>query len=149
MIRIDKQKLIKVLPFPFLGYFFNKASEAFTSASGVTVGDKLIAGMNNFSKVFSNPLPSFRPADLLIGAAGAVLVKVVVWVKGKNAKKYRKGIEYGSACWGKPEDIKPYMADRFEDNMENRGKIITDSEIVRIEKTVKSLDEKLSEIQFL
>ncbi len=133
MIRIDKQKLIKVLPFPFLSYFFNKASEAFTSAAGTSAGEKLMAGMNNFSKVFSNPLPSFRPVDLLIGAAGAVLVKVVVWVKGKNAKKYRKGIEYGSACWGKPEDIKPYMADRFEDNI-----ILTETERLTMDNRPKA-----------
>ncbi|WP_303838758.1 VirD4-like conjugal transfer protein, CD1115 family [Ruminococcus flavefaciens] len=133
MIRIDKQKLIKVLPFPFLGYFFNKASEAFTSAAGTSAGEKLMAGMNNFSKVFSNPLPSFRPVDLLIGAAGAVLVNVVVWVKGKNAKKYRKGIEYGSACWGKPEDIKPYMADRFEDNI-----ILTETERLTMDNRPKA-----------
>ena len=133
MIKIDKQKLIKVLPFPILGYFFNKAAQAFTSASGATVGEKIIEGMNNFSKVFSNPLPSFRPVDLLIGATGTVLVKIIIWVKGKNAKKYRKGIEYGSACWGKPEDIKPYMAEKFEDNI-----ILTETERLTMDNRPKA-----------
>lgn len=133
MIKIDKQKLIKVLPFPILGYFFNKATQAFTSSSGATVGEKIIEGMNNFSKVFSNPLPSFRPVDLLIGATGAVLVKIIIWVKGKNAKKYRKGIEYGSACWGKPEDIKPYMAEKFEDNI-----ILTETERLTMDNRPKA-----------
>lgn len=130
---VNKQNAIKVLPFTFLGYFFNKASEAFTSASGATTCEKLLEGMNDFAKVFSNPIPSFRSVDLLVGAAGAVIVKAIVWVKGKNAKKYRKGIEYGSARWGKPEDIKPYMADRFEDNI-----ILTETERLTMDNRPKS-----------
>lgn len=133
MIRFNKQKVIKILPFLFLGYFFNKASQAFTSASGVNIGDKIIEGMNNFGKVFADPIPSFRPVDLLVGAAGAVVVRTIVWVKGKNAKKYRKGIEYGSARWGKPEDIKPYMADRFEDNI-----ILTETERLTMDNRPKA-----------
>ena len=105
-MRFNKQKIIRILPFPFLGYFFNKVSEAFTSAAGITTGERIIDGMNSIGRVFLNPLPSFKPTDLLSGAAGAVLVKVIIVVKAKNAKKYRKGIEYGSACWGKPDDIK-------------------------------------------
>ncbi len=132
-MRFNKQKIIKILPFPFLAYFFNKISEAFTSAAGTTAGEKIIEGMNNFGRVFSDPLPSFRPVDLLAGAAGAVLVKVVIYVKGKNAKKYRKGIEYGSACWGKPEDIKPYMADKFEDNI-----ILTETERLTMDNRPKA-----------
>ena len=132
-MRFNKQKIIKILPFPFLAYFFNKISEAFTSAAGTTIGEKIIEGMNNFGRVFSDPLPSFRPIDLLAGAAGALLVKIVIYVKGKNAKKYRKGIEYGSACWGKPEDIKPYMADKFEDNI-----ILTETERLTMDNRPKA-----------
>lgn len=132
-MRFNKQKIIKILPFPFLAYFFNKISEAFTTAAGTTAGEKIIEGMNNFGRVFSDPLPSFRPIDLLAGAAGAVLVKVIIYVKGKNAKKYRKGIEYGSACWGKPEDIKPYMADKFEDNI-----ILTETERLTMDNRPKA-----------
>ena len=132
-MRFDKQKIIRILPFPFLGYFFNKVSEAFTSAAGTTAGEKIIEGMNNFGRVFSDPLPSFRPVDLLAGAAGAVLVKVIIVVKAKNAKKYRKGIEYGSACWGKPDDIRPYMAEKFEDNI-----ILTETERLTMDNRPKA-----------
>ena len=132
-MRFNKQKFLKILPFPFLAYFFNKISEAFTTASGTTAGEKIIEGMNNFGRVFSDPLPSFRPIDLLAGAAGAVLVKVIIYVKGKNAKKYRKGIEYGSACWGKPDDIRPYMAEKFEDNI-----ILTETERLTMDNRPKA-----------
>ena len=63
---------------------------------------------DGFSAAFATPLPSLAPMDLLIGIAGAVLIRLMVYFKGKNAKKYRKGIEYGSARWGNAEDIKPY-----------------------------------------
>lgn len=118
-----KQKVMKVLPFVILGYAFNKASQAFTSAAGTELGDKIMNGMDGLGEVFLNPLPSFNPIDLLIGVAGGVIVKLVIYVKGKNAKKYRKGCEYGSARWGNAEDIKPYMADKFEDNV-----ILTETE---------------------
>lgn len=122
-MKFDKQKVMKVLPFIILGYFFNKVSQAFTSAAGTELGDKIMNGMDGLGEVFLNPLPSFNPIDLLIGVAGGVIVKLVIYVKGKNAKKYRKGCEYGSARWGNAEDIKPYMADKFEDNV-----ILTETE---------------------
>ena len=74
-------------------------------------------------EVFLNPLPSFNPIDILIGIAGGVIIKLAIYIKGKDAKKYRKGCEYGSARWGNAEDIKPYMADKFEDNV-----ILTETE---------------------
>lgn len=132
-MRFNKQKIIRILPFPFLGYFFNKVSEAFTSAAGTTTGERIIDGMNSIGRVFSNPLPSLKPTDLLIGVAGAVLVKVIIVVKAKNAKKYRKGIEYGSACWGKPDDIRPYMAEKFEDNI-----ILTETERLTMDNRPKA-----------
>lgn len=122
-MKFDKQKVMKVLPFIILGYFFNKVSQAFTSAAGTELGDKIMNGMDGLGAVFANPLPSFNPIDLLIGVVGGVIVKLVIYVKGKNAKKYRKGCEYGSARWGNAEDIKPYMADKFEDNV-----ILTETE---------------------
>ena len=122
-MKFNKQKVMKVLPFVILGYTFNKVSLAFTSAAGTELGDKIMNGMDGLGEVFLNPLPSFNPIDLLIGVAGGVIVKLVIYVKGKNAKKYRKGCEYGSARWGNAEDIKPYMADKFEDNV-----ILTETE---------------------
>ena len=66
---------------------------------------------------FANPLPSFHPVDLLIGVAGGALLKLAVYIKGKNRKKFRQGEEYGSARWGRPEDIRPYMDDDFSNNV--------------------------------
>lgn len=122
-MKFDKQKVMKVLPFVILGYFFNKVSQAFTSAAGTELGDKIMNGMDSLGEVFLNPLPSFNPIDILIGIAGGVIIKLATYIKGKDAKKYRKGCEYGSARWGNAEDIKPYMADKFEDNV-----ILTETE---------------------
>ena len=122
-MKFDKQKVMKVLPFIILGYFFNKVSQAFTSAAGTELGDKIMNGMDGLGAVFINPLPSFNPIDILIGIAGGVIIKLAIYIKGKDAKKYRKGCEYGSARWGNAEDIKPYMADKFEDNV-----ILTETE---------------------
>ena len=132
-MKFNKQKFLKIVPFLGVGFFFNKASQAFTSASGSSFGEKFIEAMNNFGSVFSVPLPSFRPVDLLIGTAGAVLIKAIVWRKGKNAKKYRKGVEYGSARWGTAEDIKPYMAEDFKDNI-----ILTETERLTMDNRPKS-----------
>lgn len=132
-MKFDKKKVTIVLPFLMLGYFFNKTSKAFTSADGTETGERILNGLTNFSYVFSNPLPSFNPIDLLVGAAGAVIIKLIVYVKGKNAKKFRKGCEYGSARWGTSEDIKPYMAEKFEDNV-----ILTESERLTMESRPKS-----------
>ena len=85
-------------------------------------------GMDGIKEVFLNPLPSFNPIDLLIGVAGGVIIKLVIYVKGKNAKKYRKGCEYGSARWGTAEDMKPYVAEKFEDNI-----ILTETERLTME----------------
>ena len=122
-MKFNKQKVMKVLPFVILGYAFNKVSQAFTSAAGTELGGKIMNGMDSLGEVFLNPLPSFNPIDILIGIAGGVIIKLAIYIKGKDAKKYRKGCEYGSARWGNAEDIKPYMADKFEDNV-----ILTETE---------------------
>lgn len=122
-MKFNKQKVMKVLPFVILGYAFNKVSQAFTSAAGTELGDKIMNGMDGLGEVFLNPLPSFNPIDILIGIAGGLIIKLAIYIKGKDAKKYRKGCEYGSARWGNAEDIKPYMADKFEDNV-----ILTETE---------------------
>ena len=126
--KFDKQKVIKVLPFVMIGYFADKLAQAFTTASGHDVGEVITNGLKNIGQVFHDPLPSFAPIDLLVGVAGALLVKLFIYVKGKNAKKYRKGCEYGSARWGTAADIKPYMAEKFEDNV-----ILTETERLTME----------------
>lgn len=127
-MKFDKKKVTAVLPFVLMGYFFNKVSQAFTSADGAELGDKIMNGMDGLGEVFLNPLPSLNPIDLLIGVAGGVIIKLVIYVKGKNAKKYRKGCEYGSARWGTAEDMKPYMDEKFEDNI-----ILTETERLTME----------------
>ena len=127
-MKFNKKKVAAFLPFVLMGYFFNKISQAFTSAEGAELGDKIMNGMDGIKEVFLNPLPSFNPIDLLIGVAGGVIIKLVIYVKGKNAKKYRKGCEYGSARWGTAEDMKPYVAEKFEDNI-----ILTETERLTME----------------
>ena len=114
----DIKKLILLnLPYLFAFYFVNKVAVVFRMAPGTEFVDKLTVGFANFSSAFANPLPSFNPMDLLIGAAAGALLKLAVYMKGKNRKKFRQGEEYGSARWGKPEDIKPYMDDDFANNI--------------------------------
>lgn len=98
-MKFNKKKVMAVLPFVMMGYFFNKISQAFTTAEGIELGDRIMNGMNGLGKVFLNPLPGFNPIDILIGVAGGLIIKLVIYVKSKNAKKYRKGCEYGSARW--------------------------------------------------
>ena len=76
-----------------------------------------MAVMNRFDKLFANPLPSFHPRDLLIGVAGGIALRLVVYYKAKNAKKFRQGVEYGSARWGNAKDVEPYMDAVFENNV--------------------------------
>ena len=116
-MKFNKQKVVKVLPFLMFGYFFDKLSQAFQMSDGANIGAQIMNTVGNIGTVYQNPLPSFNPIDLLVGAAGGVIVKLIIYVKGKNAKKYRKGCEYGSARWGTPEDIKPFMSDAPDNNI--------------------------------
>jgi len=116
-LKVDKQLLIKTLPFVFIGYFANKIGEAYRLADGADMGAKLLNTLTTLNAAFENPLPSLNPQDLLIGVVGAVIVKTVVYFKGKNAKKYRQGIEYGSARWGTPQDWQPYKDPTFQNNV--------------------------------
>ena len=116
--KLDIKKLILLnLPYVFAFYFVNKLAVVFRMAPGSEFIEKLTAGFANFGSAFANPLPSFNPIDLLIGVAAGALLKLAVYMKGKNRKKFRQGEEYGSARWGKPEDIKPYMDDDFSNNV--------------------------------
>ena len=119
-MRIDKKlkkRLILTAPYLMFVYLFGKVAQAIRLAPGTDVSQKLLHLGDGFSTAFSNALPSFNPADLLIGLAGAVIVWIMVYVKGKNAKKFRKNMEYGSARWGKPDDIAPYMDKNPRNNL--------------------------------
>ena len=118
MNKPDVKKLVLLnLPYVFAFYFADKIAAVFRLAPGTEFIDKLTNGFAVFGTAFANPLPSFHPVDLLIGLSAGVLLKLAVYVKGKNRKKFRQGEEYGSARWGKPEDIKPYMDPEFSNNV--------------------------------
>ena len=112
-----KKLLILNLPYLLFVYLFDKVGAAIRLSPGADASGKLLHLGEGFSAAFSSIAPSFHPADLLIGMAGTVIVRLVVYFKGKNAKKYRKGMEYGSARWGGAEDIKPYVDPVFENNV--------------------------------
>ena len=118
MTKPNMKKLVLLnIPYVFAFYFADKVAFAFRSAAGGDLLSVLSAGMSNLSTAFRNPLPSFNLTDLLIGAAAALLLKLLVYVKAKNRKKFRQGIEYGSARWGTSEDIKPYIDPVFQNNV--------------------------------
>ena len=118
MNKPDVKKLILLnLPYVFAFYFADKIAAVFRLAPGTALINRLTNGFAVFGTAFANPLPSFHPVDLLIGLIAGALLKLAVYVKGKNRKKFRQGEEYGSARWGKPEDIKPYMDPEFSNNV--------------------------------
>ena len=112
-----KKLLVLNLPYlPFV-YLFAKCGQAYRLAVGADASAKLLHLTDGISAAFANPLPSLHPFDLCVGLAGAVAVRLIVYSKGKNAKKYRKGEEYGSARWGTAKDIAPYIDPKFENNI--------------------------------
>ena len=114
---VDKKKLILMnLPYILAGYFCDKIAWLWRVSPGSNASDKMMAAMNGLNDLFFNPLPSFFPKDLLIGIAGGVALRLVVYFKAKNAKKFRQGVEYGSARWGNAKDIEPYVDPVFENN---------------------------------
>ena len=112
-----KKLLLLNAPYLLFVYLFDKIGQAVRLSPGADLSGKLLSLGNGFTAACTNAAPSFHPADLLIGIAGAVIVRLVVYFKGKNAKKYRKGMEYGSARWGTAEDIKPYTDPVFANNI--------------------------------
>ena len=111
-------KLIALyLPYILLGLVATNLGEAWRLAEGKELGDKIMAMMGTFPMAFANPLPSLHPLDLLVGLCCGAGLRLAVYLRGKNAKKYRHGMEYGSARWGTPKDIEPFMAPKFSDNI--------------------------------
>ena len=115
------KKLTKLLalylPYLLLGLVATNFGEAWRLAEGKELGDKIMAMMGTVPLAFANPLPSLHPLDLLVGLCCGAGLRLAVYLRGKNAKKYRHGMEYGSARWGTPKDIEPFMAPKFEDNI--------------------------------
>ena len=112
-----KKLILLNLPYLLFVYLFGKVGQAFRLAYGIDLSAKLLHIGQGFTAAFSSAAPSFHPVDLLIGIAGAVIIRLVVYSKQKNAKKYRKGMEYGTARWGTPTDIKPFIDPVFENNV--------------------------------
>ena len=118
MKKVNYKKLILPnIPYVFIALIATKLGQAFRLAPGTDFSSKLLGIMDGFSMAFQNIMPSFHPIDLLVGVAAAAIIRLVVYFKGKNAKKYRKNIEYGSARWGTREDIAPFVDPVFENNV--------------------------------
>ena len=115
------KKLTKLLalylPYILLGLVATNFGEAWRLAEGKELGDKIMSMMGTIPMAFANPLPSLHPLDLLVGLCCGAGLRLAVYLRGKNAKKYRHGMEYGSARWGTAKDIEPFMAPKFADNI--------------------------------
>ena len=112
-----KKLLLPNLPYVFIALFATKLGQAARLAPGADFSAKALHIMEGFAAAFQSALPSFHPIDLCVGVAAALLIRLAVYIKGKNAKKYRKNVEYGSARWGNSDDIRPYVDPVFENNI--------------------------------
>ena len=112
-----KKLLLPNLPYVFIALYATKLGQAARLAPGADFSQKALHIMEGFATAFQSALPSFHPIDLCVGVAAALLIRLAVYVKGKNARKFRKNIEYGSARWGNAEDIKPYVDPTFANNV--------------------------------
>jgi len=123
-VKPDLKKLIVLnIPYVIVWYLVDKLCWLYRMAEGTLAGEKLLYVFLNFQSAFAKPLPSIHPVDVLVGIAGALLVKAVIYFRHKNAKKFREGVEYGSARWGTAADIKPFMDEDPENNI-----ILTETE---------------------
>lgn len=128
-----KKKLIPVLPYAVIALAATKLPQAWRLAPGADGSQKLLYIGQGFDRAFSRPLPSLHPGDVLIGVLFAAVLRIVVVVRGRNAKKYRRNTEYGSARWGTHEDIEPYVNPKFRGNM-----ILTATELLTMESRPKN-----------
>ena len=113
-----KKFLILNFPYVFIFWFFNRVGEGYRLAAGADMIAKGMGAISSLGEIISrNPLPSFHPQDLLVGLIGAACIRAVVYIKAKNAKKYRHGVEYGSARWGTADDIRPFINPKFDQNI--------------------------------
>ena len=112
-----KKLALPNIPYVFIALFATKLGQAWRLAPGMDFSGKALHIMEGFAAAFQSALPSFHPIDLCVGVAAALLIRLIVYVKGKNAKKFRKNLEYGSARWGTHEDIAPYIDPVFQNNV--------------------------------
>ena len=112
-----KKTIISSVPYVFIGLFATKLGQAWRLTSGDELGTRILDLGDGFLEAMQSPLPSFYPFDLLVGLTVGLLLRLIVYERSKNAKKYRRNVEYGSARWGKPEDIAPYIDPDFRNNV--------------------------------
>ena len=112
-----KKYILPNLPYVMIGLYATKLGQMWRLAPGADFSAKVLGLMDGFAAAFQSAAPSFHPADLLVGLLCGAALRLAVYVKGKNAKKYRRNVEYGSARWGNAQDIAPYIAPKFEDNI--------------------------------
>ena len=115
-IRI-KKKCTQNVPYLILGLYATKLMQTYRLAEGTDFATKVLHLGEGFSKVFESPFPSFVGVDLLLGLVCGVLLRLAVWIRGKNRKKYRKDMEYGSARWGNTMDIRPFVDEKADNNV--------------------------------
>lgn len=134
MKKINAKKLVVTnLPYGFIALLFTKLGQAVRLSPGNDVASKLSGILDGLDMASQSALPSFHPFDLLVGIAIAAIIRLIVYAKGKNAKKFRKNEEYGSARWGKHEDIEPYIDPAFENNI-----ILTQTELLTMNNRPKN-----------
>ena len=112
-----KKTLISSVPYVFIALFATKLGQTWRLADGITVSEKFLHIADGFTEAMQSHLPSFHPLDLLVGEITALLIRLIVYEKSKNAKKYRRNVEYGSARWGKADDIVPYIDPVFRNDV--------------------------------
>lgn len=128
-----KKYVLPNLPYLFVFWLADKLGQAFRLSTGANMGKRFMDAVNALALLGSDPLPSLHPRDLLAGIAGAAVIWLVVYFKGKNAKKWRKNIEYGSARWGTPDDIKPFVDPKPQNNV-----ILTQTEFLTMNSRPKN-----------
>ena len=111
-----KKKLVLNLPYCMIGLYATKLGQAWRMAEGTNLSEKLLHLGDGFASAFASSLPSFHSADLLVGLLAGLLLRLAVYLKSKDAKKFRKGREYGSARWGTRKDIEPFIDPVFKNN---------------------------------
>ncbi|MBE5839276.1 VirD4-like conjugal transfer protein, CD1115 family [Butyrivibrio sp.] len=133
MTRKQKRIILLNLPYVIMGLVGTNLGEAWRLSSGANASERIGSLMNTLPQAMSNVLPSLYPFDILVGIAVGAGIRLAVYLKGKNAKKYRPGAEYGTARWGKPQDIEPFVNPKFQDNV-----ILTQTERLTMESRPKN-----------
>lgn len=128
--KVNTSKLLKAaLPYILVGLMATKLGQAYRMASGGDVLDRIFGAFLKIGEAFANPLPSLHPFDLLVGDACGALLWFIVYQKSKNARKYRRGAEYGTARWGNAKDIEPFIDPDFSQNKANPTDIVCNAAV--------------------